>query len=204
MTKCLQPACQTAAASWTHVILFKLQNNHLGRVVLVIPFCRRGNQGPEKLPARVYGVAPGVGLQSWLPYHQPSHRIWHWAHTQHTIAVVIVGLLLLIIIICYHDYCYYSWSQRTSWILKIRHPTDIAQLWEKQRRKTKSGRTGLLIIQVKKGEAPYEAIREHSSLLQKGHVSVTGSHREVSTRSKVTDVYYSFIRSISTGSDSVS
>lgn len=172
--------------------------------MLVIPFCRRGNQGPEKLPARVYGVAPGVGLQSWLPYPQPSHSIWHWALTQHTIAVAIVGLLL-IIIICYHDYCNYSWSQRTSWILKIRHPTDIAQLWEKQRRKTKIGRTGLLVIQVEKGEAPYEAILEHSSLLQKGHVSVKGSQRQVSTRSKVTDVYYSFlIRSISTGSDSVS
>ena len=70
---------------------------------------------------------------------------------------------------------------------------------EKQRRKTKIERLGLLIIQVEKGEAPHEAILEYSSLLQRGLMNVHVSHPEVSTReAEVIDAYYSFlIRSIS-------
>lgn len=71
------------------------------------------------------------------------------------------------------------------------HPTDITQLREKQRKKPKIGRPGLLIIQVEKGEAPYKAILEHSSLLRRGHMSVHGSHREVSMReAKIIDAYH--------------
>lgn len=81
------------------------------------------------------------------------------------------------------------------------HPIDITQLREKQRRKTKIGRPGLLIIQVEKGEAPYEAILERSSLSRRGHMSVHGSHQEA----EIIDAYHSFlIRPISTVNYSVS
>lgn len=103
------------------------------------------------------------------------------------------------VIICYY-YCYYSWSQSASWILKaVIPPTDVTQPREKQRRKTKMERPGLLINQVEKGEAAHEAILEYSSLWQRGLLNVHVSQQEASTReAEVMDAYYSFlVRSIS-------